>query len=245
MNKKKIFLTLGLVLVIAFIAGAVIFKVKSDRDNEKKDSSSALQKDIKSCSLFSLDEAKEIFGDNISEDPKNNTQGSAIPPSDLAEAPGVETKVSTCGYFEGEVVSQNISEQSPEPNSQPVAENPKPSEKNSKPVSSKNAPAPPELGGQTDNNEKQPSGPILKALVVLRTTTAEQAAKDFDSSKPKQSEDVPNLGQKAYWAEGKTASGDKVGQLSILSNGYTIIVSGQEMDLETAKKVAEVVLNKL
>lgn len=245
MNRKKILLILISLAVISTVAALVIFKVKPGSDSKNETPASNNQKAVNACSFFSLDDAKKIFGNNLSEDPKNSQENVTPPPSGLAEAPKTETKISTCGYYEGEVTLTDPSIEPTDQNSQPVPEaTAKSSDKNK--TTPDDSLLPPGANEENrDKKQQQPSGPVQKVLIVLRETTPEQAKKDFDSSKQKSSENISNLGQEAFWTKIKDFSGNEQGQLTVLNGGYTIIISGQDMSLENSKKIAEVVLSRL
>lgn len=245
MNRKKLFLILISLAVISTIAALVIFKVKPGNESKNETPTSNNQKAINACSFFSLDDAKKIFGNNLSEDPKNNQDNVTPPPSSLAEAPQTETKISTCGYYEGEITLTDSSIEPTDQDSQPVPEDPAKSSDKNKTTPTDSLLPPGANEEDRDKKQQQPSGSVQKVLIILRATTPEQASKDFDSSKQKSSESISNLGQKAFWTKIKDFSGNEQGQLTVLNSGYTIIISGQDMSLENSKKIAEVVLSKL
>ena len=84
------------------------------------------------------------------------------------------------------------------------------------------------------------------AVITIRSTTPENAASDFNRSKPKSAEDVSGLGKTAFWnPEALGLSGKKQGSLSVLAGDKTITVSGDNLDIEIAKKIVNSILESV
>ena len=84
--------------------------------------------------------------------------------------------------------------------------------------------------------------PELAAVITIRSGTQANIAADFNRAKPKSAQDVNGLGKSAFWnPEALGLLGKKQGSLSVLSEDKIIIVSGDNLSIETARKIIDLV----
>ena len=89
------------------------------------------------------------------------------------------------------------------------------------------------------------SPPQILANITLLTSTAENAKADFNRAKPKTAKVVNGVGDSAFTVQIIGLSGKKGLALTILKGKTIVNVTGDNINVETSKKIAEVVLNKL
>jgi type II secretory pathway pseudopilin PulG len=86
----------------------------------------------------------------------------------------------------------------------------------------------------------------LAAIVTVRTSSPEQAKSEFEANKTSKIEAVQGYGEAAFWKSQKSPYGkEEAGQLSILSSGNVILISGGVNDLELSKRIADIVMDNL
>lgn len=230
MNKKRLLL-LSTVLALIAAASVIIALAQKKAESPSEQPTSSQQKAVDVCQLFSLNEAKKIFGDDVQAASANSNEQEAS-----GDFKSSAPDTSSCIYLRASSSApENNGTQQPDGRPAPEGDN--------------SAANPAEF---INNNRqklppKPPQKPVLLAMISVHVSDVGEALKNFNSSKPKSAEAVPDYGDQAYWveaAESLVATGSQ-GRFSVLKGQHTINISGQNMDLKTAKKIAEVIIAKL
>jgi hypothetical protein len=216
---RKLLITVALVLAVVLAAGLVFQSLPSKSEKTGSGDSTKI-KVVDACKLFDLDGAKTIIGESA----KQYLQSNNTNPSDQEKPKEI----------------------------------PKPVEKDSRSTDGTDGVSPESYQNDTvtenatgvtsclyakdglSNEEANKQG----ARVVIRTSTTENAKRDFEFGQPG-SKNIDNLGVQAYWKEGEDFTKAKFGQLFVLKDKYIIVVSVGQNDPDNSEKIAEVVASKL
>lgn len=234
-GKRRKVLVLTLLLIALVVAAYFLFVGLRKPSGGNSGLSSSEQKgQINACEMFSTEEAKKIFGDNVYQTSLDNNGEDKIS-SKIDGAPKAETASSTCAYTKNKLELDNSTEQPAPADTKPAPEG------KQKAV---------DLKPFLNNIKKENPGAVTTseflAVITIRSTTQENATTDFNRSKPKSVQAVNGLGDSAFWnPETVGITGKKQGSLSVLLGDKTIIVSGDKLDIETAKKITNTILDKL
>lgn len=230
-KKVLIFTPVLLTLIIAvWILGRNFYGTSED-----KTSSSGQKSVIVACDTFSLNDAKKIFGDDIFQN-SLDARGEYKISTKINDAPKTETALSACAYTKNKLELNKVTEQPAPDDIKPVPEG------KQKPVDLK-----PFLDAlKKEENSQAAKKTEFLAVITIRSTTEENAKEDFNRPQPKSAQSVSGLGKTAFWnSEVLGLTGKKQGSLSVLAGDKTIIVSGDNLDIETAKKIANSILDRL
>lgn len=234
-KQKKILTTI--LLLTALAAVGWLLRHNSDKSSNDKAAVSEQKSIVQACDAFSTEDAKKTFGDDVFQNSLDNKNDGYKPPTNIEDAPKVQTTYSTCIYTKGQAISTESDGQS-KPSPADVKAVP---EGDQKPVD-----ATPILNETKKANPQPVPMPELLAVITMRSTTEENAISDFSRSKPKVAQNVENLGKAAFWnPDAVSITGKKQGSLSILAKDKIFLVTGDNMDIETAKKIANTILDKL
>lgn len=220
-------MTIVLVLT-AVAAGATSTYLLSVRGSDTKTEQSQQQNQKgatkKACDIFTLQDAKELLGQDAK-------QGSQEVPDISAPAPAPPS-------------DKDIPPPVPE---DPRSKNIKPPQANSSlsAPGSENRQESVESSSCSYSRDDQADPVQADLLITLRRSTPEQLKKDFDSVRGQAAEKVSGYGEDAYWRTGKDFSGKDFGQLVILNSATLVMVSGNSNDMELYKKAAGVALDNL
>lgn len=238
MKVRKLNLAIFLI-IFALVAGGIWFFAyrKSDQNNAQDNSQPSGQiNTLGACDVFSDEDAKSVFGNDISKLPPPQNEGGYIPPEDVSNAPKVKTESSTCTYVKGKVDSVDPAEEASDiqPDIKPAPEGDK------KPANSTES-----LDQIKKDNPTPVTPPQILANIALHTSTVENAKADFSKAKAKTAKGINGLGDSAFSIQVTGFSGKKQLALTILKGKTLVNITGENMDTETAKKIAGVVLSKL
>lgn len=237
MRKRNLVIILTVIVLVVLGLWLFVFRKSSHENNQNGSSQSSAQNTVaKACDAFSTDDAKSIFGNDLSQVPSPDNEAAYTPPSGVADAPAAQTLSSSCMYVKGSV-------------------SPVESIKNGSDTRPSLAPAPKGSTQPADSTQSldetkkeapQPtSPPQILVNITLMSSTVENAKTDFNRAKPKTAQDVSGVGDSAFTLQVTGLSGKKGLALTILKGKTIINITGDNIDLNTAKKIAEIVLNKL
>lgn len=243
MNIRKRNLAIILAIIILVVVGLWLFVFRkpsqsNNQDNNSGQSSSQAAVANKACDVFSIEDAKSIFGNNISKLPPPENEAVYTSSDNLQDAPRAETESSTCTYVKGEVSSVDPVKKTSNTNTRTDIE-PAP-EGSEKPVDST------ESMNQIKKENPEPTNPVqILANIALHTSTVENAKADFNRAKAKTSKEINGLGDSSFSIQVIGLSGKKQLALTMFKGKTLINITGENMNIKTAKKIAEVVLSKL
>ncbi len=76
-------------------------------------------------------------------------------------------------------------------------------------------------------------------------SSVENAKVDFNRAKPKKAQDINDVGDSAFTVQVIGLSGKKGLALTVVKGKTLINITGDNIDIKTAKKIAEIVLSRL
>lgn len=242
MNIRKRNLVIILAVVAVVVVGLWLFVFRkpsqsNNKDNNSGQSSSQTAMANKACDVFSIDDAKSIFGEDVSKLPPPENEAAYTPPDNIQDAPKVETESSTCTYVKGDIASVDPVEQTSDTQTdiEPVPEGSK------EPVDSTES-----LDQLKKENPEPTTDPVqILANIALHTSTVENAKADFNKAKVKTAREITGLGDTSFSIQVNGLSGKKQLALTMLKGKTLINITGENMDIKTAKKIAEIVLSRL
>lgn len=231
-NRFKKILAFTLLLIVLVVAGVMLWR-NFNKSSENDSSNSEQKVAVNACEMFSLEDAKKIFGDDVSQKSLDSGNENKISPQ-IDEAPASETQISTCAYTKGELKLNNSTQQ-PTVDTEPAPEG------KQKPVDLK-----PFFNNMKKEAEKAGAIPEFSAVITIHSEAPANASSDFSKSKPKSAQAVSGLNKPAFWDPNALGlSGKKQGSLSVLADDKIIVVSGDNLNKETAQEIINIILSKL
>lgn len=235
-KRNQVIILASAVLAVACL-WLFVFRNPPQGNNQNGSSQSTAQTTvIKACEAFSVEDAKGIFGSDLSQVPSPDNQGAYTSPTGINDAPQVKTISSSCMYVKGSI-SPAATTTNASGNRPSVAPAPK---GNREPVGSTQS-----LDQMKKENPKPVSPPQILANITLLTSTAQNAKADFNKAKPKTAKEITGLGDSSFSIRVIGLSGKKQLALTILKGKTIVNITGDNIDIKTAKKIAEVLLKKL
>lgn len=236
MKKRNVAIILTVVAVVAVGLWLLVFHKNPQGNNKENGSSSAQTAVPKACDVFSSEDAKNIFGDNVSKLQAPENEGSYTPPAGISDAPKVETKSSTCAYVKGSISPVAPVEKASDtrPDINPAPEN------NKKSVDSTQS-----LDQMKKENPNPTSPPQILVNIALHASTAENAKADFNRAKAKSAQEVNGIGDSAFSIQVIGLSGKKQLALTILKGKTIVNITGEDLDIKTAEQIAGIALGKI
>lgn len=236
-SKLKLIIFLIILALIAVGIWFFVFQKSDQKSNSDNSQSSGQINAPAACEVFGDEDAANIFGSDISTVPLSENGGGYTSPTDIAEAPNTESKSSHCIYIRGEISTAKPNEEeagSGSPSIQPAPEG------NKEVVDSSDS-----IDEIKKSNPKPVPIPEVLADITLRATTIENAKSDFNRAKNKSAEEVNGLGDSAFSLRLVGLSGKKQFTLTVLKGEHIITIAGDNLNLETAKEISNVILGNL
>lgn len=227
MSKTKIIAISIMILIVAGVGMGFGFYVMQQFKKSSDDVHSFSTTHKTACQIFSLSDAKELFGNKVKNAPSNNQTPPTleVPKSQKKIQPPKDTSI-------------------PPPVAEIVNEEAKSQEKS---TSSKTA-------VPSTNKEKVIVTDCRYILddaggsigIALRTFNSKGDAKDaFKKDRSPKQQKITGYGEEAFWHTSKSLSGgEEYGSLSILRAGNILVISGSKKDLTLFKRVADTAMSK-
>ena len=240
---KKLALLIVIVALLA-LAGLVYFKSQSDDQKSASQQKNTEENQIllqRACEIFDIENAKKIFGNDTYDDPANyvdNKKSTEIQAKNAELNPSQkDIKISSCSYL-SESQRDNVDASSG-------------SENKSEPVSKDSTEANADISKVLDEVKRatekvNPNSSKVLITLTINESSDEDSVKMFESIASKDKSDVPNIGSKAYFDQAALVQNNPLeNRLVVLEGDKVITISAEDITLEQARDVAEIVLKNL